>query len=264
MKRLGTFIAAAVLAAIVLVGLLGPVLPYDPVADVSTRSADLPPSAAHWLGTDHLGRDVAWRLALACRAFVIPGLGASLVAAGLGVPLGALAGYHGGVVETAIRQLFSILATLPRFVLVLLWLSIRGSGEVQLALAAGVSFVPELGEAVFARIAALRHDDYVLANRAHGVPSWRILWVHLVWAACRRTIGRGLVELFGAFLVVEATLSYVGSFGVREPWPSWGNMLVFEWGREGNPVDLLAAALAIYLAVAAVTWVGGWLAEVET
>ena len=260
----GSAIAGVVLGAIVLTGVLGPVLPYDPVADVSPMNADLAPSVAHWLGTDHLGRDVAWRLALACRAFVVPGLGACAVAAGLGVPLGALAGYHGGLTESVIRQGFSVLATLPRFVLVLLWLSIRGSGELQLALAAGLSFVPEIGEAVFARIAALRHDDYVLANRAHGVPPWRILWVHLVWAACRRTIGRGLVELFGAFVVVEATLSYVGGFGVREPSPSWGNMLVFEWGRSGNPTDMVAAAVAIYIAVAAVTWVGESLAEVET
>lgn len=259
-----SLVAVAVLGAIVLTGLLGPVFPYDPVADVSTQNADLGPSLSHWLGTDHLGRDVAWRLALACRAFVIPGLGACVVAAGVGVPLGAAAGYYGGVVEAVTRQGFSVLATLPRFVLVLLWLSIRGSSELQLALAAGLSFVPEVGEAVFARIAALRNDDYVLANRAHGVPAWRILWVHLVWAACRRTIGRGLVELFGAFLVVEATLSYVGGFGVREPWPSWGNMLVFEWGRSGNPVDLAAAAIAIYVAVASVTWVGESLAEVET
>jgi ABC-type dipeptide/oligopeptide/nickel transport system permease subunit len=79
---------------------------------------------------------------------------------------------------------------------------------------------------------------------------------------CRRLVGRHLLYLFGYFLVLESTLSYVGGFGVREPMPSWGNMLVFAWGRRAdNPWTVLAPGLAVLATVGAVAWVAEALGE---
>lgn len=247
--------AAGVLGAVVLAGVVGPWLGYDPTLDVDPSRANAAPSAAHWLGTDHLGRDVGWRLLLACSSFVGPGLLACAVAGLGGIPAGALAGYYGGVAASVVRYGFTVIASVPGFVLVLLGLAIYGDSIVVLALFAGFGFVPVVGEAVHARIEEMRTDEYVLANRAYGVPGWRILWVHLVWAACRPRIASQLLRLFGTFLVLETTLSYIGGFGVQEPTPSWGNMLVFEWGRSGdNPWNVLAPTLALWATVLATAW----------
>jgi ABC-type dipeptide/oligopeptide/nickel transport system permease subunit len=251
LRRSGALPAATLLAMVVAVGLLAPGSGYDVVADVDPSRAHALPGAAHWLGTDHLGRDILSRLIYACSSFVGPGLVCCVIAAGLGVPAGAVAGYRGAWVESGLRYGFTVLASLPVFVLVLLVLSIYGDDLWLLSVVAGVAYVPTLGEEVFGRIEGLRHADYVLANRAYGVPDWRILWVHLVGAACARLIARHLVTLFGTFLILETTLAYLGS-GVQEPQPSWGNMLVFEWGRDsGNPFTVLAPALALWLTVAA-------------
>ena len=256
-RRPDVGLAALWLVAVVVVGLVAPFAGYDPITDVHPDATSLPPGPGHWLGTDHLGRDVLARLLLACQSFVGPALLACGVAAVVAIPLGAVAGYRGGLVEDVVRWGFDVLASIPAFVLVLLVLSIYGDHLWLLAAAAGVGYAPTLAEAVFARIESLRSADYVLANRAYGVPGWRILWVHLVWAASRRRIGRHLVLLFGWFLVLETTLSYIGGFGVQEPMPSWGNMLVFEWGRGGdNPWNVLAPALALWTTVAATAFLG--------
>lgn len=255
---LGLFIVSLVLLAAV----VGPLSGYIPAQDVNIPHADLGPGPGHWLGTDHLGRDVLSRLVFACQAFVWPGLLACLTAAAIGVPAGATAGYMGGPVEAAIRYVTTVIASLPRFVLVLLVCSIYGNDLPTLALAAGVAYSPTLSEAVYGRIEGLRTSEYLLANRAYGVPEWRIVAVHLVFAACGRLIGRHLVILFGYFLVLETTLSYIGGFGVQEPTPSWGNMLVFEWGRSGSSVAMLAPVVALIATVLAVSWLADVLAEV--
>lgn len=253
--RPATALAVAVLGFVVTAGLLVPLIGYDPVADVDPSRANVGPSVAHWLGTDHLGRDVFLRLLLATRSFVGPGLLACAVAALAGVPLGAASGWYGGPVAAAIRYVWSVVSSVPRFVLVLLVASIYGDATWRLAIVAGAAWAPVIGEAVHSRIEELRNAEYVLANRAYGLPAWRILWVHLVWAACRRRIARLSLSLFGYFLVLESTLSYIGGFGVQEPVPSWGNMLVFEWGR-GGLLGVLAPMLALQVVVLATAWLG--------
>ena len=253
---------SAVLGLVVLAGLAGMVLPYDVVAAVDPASAGAGPSGAHWMGTDHLGRDVAWRLALAPRAFVGPGLVAVALATALGVAAGALAGFAGGIPAAVIRYLSTVTASIPRFVLVLLVVTIYGNEGWLLGAAAGVAWAPAVAEAVHQRIEALTRAEFVLAARAHGLGPGRILLFHLLWVNCRRMVGRQAFHLFGYLLVLETTLSYIGGFGVAEPQPSWGNMLAFEFGqRTANPWGLWAPVIAIWVTVLASTLVGEALAE---
>lgn len=241
--------AAVGLGLVVLAGVIGPWLGYDVGTDVAAARASQGPSAAHWLGTDHLGRDVAWRLLLACRAFVGPGLGAAATALALAVPLGALAGYRGGLAEAATRAGFTVVSAVPRFVLVLLAVAIVSPEPAVLAAAAGLTYVPHLGDAVRARISDARRAEFVAGLRAHGVPPWQLVGRHLVVALCGRLIARHAIGVFAYVVVLETTLAYIGSYGVQEPMPSWGNMLTFEWGRD-NPV----AAWAPVVALGAVLW----------
>lgn len=234
---------------------------YDVVADVSPARADLGSSASAWLGTDHLGRDVAWRLLTASEAFVGPGALAAATAACLGVPLGAVAGYGGGTLGALVRAPLAVVASIPRLVLALLVGTIYGGDLRSLAVATGLAYAPALAEAVYARIHALHQAEFVIAARAHGLSESAILGRHLLWVSCRRLVARHLVYVFAFFLVLETTLSYIGGFGVSEPQPSWGNMLAFSLGRIGNPWASLAPALALWATVWGLVLLAGSLVE---
>ncbi len=223
---------------------------YDVIADVDPTRISQPPGGDAWLGTDPLGRDVFWRMITATRGFMGPGLGAMAIAAIGGIPAGAAAGYLGGWPSLALRQLFGVLSAVPRFVLVLLALSIYGARPEVLAIGAGLAFTPDVCEAVRARIAELRHSEFVLAARAHGLSEARILLVHLLWHNCRGVALHPLIGVLGTTLVLETTLSYLGGFGVAEPAPSWGNMIALSMGHD-NPWAWAAPAAAIWLAVLA-------------
>ena len=232
------------LAGLALAWLVAAISGYDPVLDVHPQAAELGPSAAHWLGTDHLGRDVLMRLLLASHSFVGPGLLACGVALGVALPLGALAGYLGGAPAAALRLPLLSVASVPRFVWVLLAVTVLEPIPTVLALSVGLAYAPALAGALEARIEGLRRAEFVLAARAHGYTDANILLHQILWVNCRRLVARHLLHLFGFFLALETSLSYIGSFGVVEPTPSWGNMLAFSFGRPG--LGALASALAIW------------------
>lgn len=262
MMRASSWAGVGVLAAVLGAWLFSAVVPYDVVADVDPTAASLLPGPGHWLGTDHLGRDVLSRLLLAAHAFVGPGLLACAVSSVLGVLAGAAAGFLGGPVAVVVRYLATVTSSLPRFVLVLLAMAIYGNSTWLIGAVAGVSYAPTLAESVFNRIDALKRAEFVVAARAHGLSGPRILFYHLLWVNCRRMVGRHALHLFGYLLLMETTLSYLGGFGVMEPQPSWGNMLAFEFGqRGGNLVGVLAPALAIWATILACGLVGEALAE---
>ncbi|MEN0061554.1 MAG: hypothetical protein AAGA48_05350 [Myxococcota bacterium] len=250
------------LALIVLAALLSPLSGYPVGADVDATARDLSPSAAHWMGTDHLGRDVFWRWVLASRAFVGPGFAAVGLALSIGVSLGAWAGFVGGVVSNAIRFVLGSVASLPTLVFVLLFCTIYGAGTWQLATSAGIAAAPAIAQTVHDRVDALKRSEFVLAAQAHGVPLGRLLLAHLVGAGAGPAIVRQGLATFGQFVVLECTLSYLGGFGVPEPQPSWGNMLVFDWGRTLG-LSVTAPALAIWATVAATVAAGTAFAEEE-
>ena len=262
MTRLVGWSGRVLLGLVLLAWLASLLSGYDPVADVDPSRASLGAGAAGPLGTDHLGRSVAWRLLLATQAFVGPGLLAASVALALGLPGGALAGYLGGPSAQLVRYLWAVLGALPRLVLVLLACSIYGAEPQVLAASAGLSFAPALGEAVEARLAELRGREFVLATRAHGVSAARTLGWHLLWVGCRALVLRQLLFLLAFVLVLETSLSYIGGFGIEEPAPSWGNMLAFEFGvHGGNPWAWAAPAAATWLTAAAAIGVASTLRE---
>ena len=257
---LGRFVLAAVLC----LWACATVWPYDVVADVHPDHAEAAAGAAAWLGTDHLGRDVFARLVHATSAFMAPGLAAAALATTLGGALGALGGWFGGVTERAVGWLFTVVAAIPRLVLVLLACTIFGSGAWILAVAVAVGCAPETGSAVLGQILRLRQAEFVTAARAHGLPDARVLMYHLLWVNCRHALARQACQVFGFFLVLETTLSYLGGFGVPEPTPSWGNMLAFEFGiQDGNPWASVAPALMVWATVWAANAVGGELGRAE-
>jgi len=219
---------------------------YDIVSDVDPARASLLPGGGHLLGTDHLGRDVAWRLLTASEAFVGPAIAASALATAISVPAGALAGWAGGATARVLRYGSAVIAAVPRFVLVLLICAAYGDHPLILAAAAGLAYAPTMSEAIYHRTRALARAEFIVAGRSHGLSDARLLLYHLLWVNGRPVVWRHLAHLFAYVLLLETTLSYLGGFGVEEPQPSWGNMLAFSFADTANPWAWLAPALCLW------------------
>jgi peptide/nickel transport system permease protein len=159
------------------------------------------------------------------------------MALGLGVPGGALVGYRPDTRAAAVVRFgLTIVAAWPQLVLVVVVVAIFTASvkdpaawsHLRLYLLAGVlglSFVPQVAGAVGEKVAWFRRECFVEAAIAHGLTHARVLGWHILWANCRNVVLRQACTLFGTFLLVETSLSYLGDYGVPPPRPSWGNIL---------------------------------------
>jgi ABC-type dipeptide/oligopeptide/nickel transport system permease subunit len=211
--------------------------------------ADALPSLAHPLGADHLGRDVVERLLAALSVVSRPGLLAAALCVALAVPLGAGAGWLGGLPASALRVATGILSSIPALILAMLVLLGWGASPTSLGIACGLAAVSPLAVAVLDRIESLKRAEFVLAARAHGLSDARVLAWHLVGVACRDTILREVGAAIASVVVIDVTLAYLRDLGINEPIASPGNMIAMalRWGAP-NPMAWgapLAAALCL-------------------
>lgn len=241
-------IARLSLLALLALALAGAVLGYDPVLDVDSTMAGAAPSAEAWLGRDPLGRRVWARLAAAGGALLGPALGAVLLAGALGVPLGAARALGPRPVALGAGALLDAVGVVPQLVLALVACVVAGGEPLVIGLACGLGQAPIIGDATAAALRRLRATGVLEASRAHGVPLWRVVGVHGLWGGARRALAAQAVVLVARVAIIEATLSYLGGFGVAEPAASWGNMVALSLGHpRGQPWAWLAPAAALWL-----------------
>ncbi|MCB1535349.1 MAG: ABC transporter permease [Rhodoblastus sp.] len=216
-------LAIAYLALLVLVAVAAPWLsPYSPTAqNVNDMLAQ--PSAAHWLGTDDLGRDILSRLIHGAPATIYASLLAVGVAILLGVPVGLAAGYFGGWIDDVISRTIDTLLSFPAIVLAIAVTGALGIGLTNGMIAVGIVFAPQLARLARARTLVVRHELYVDAARCFGASTPHILWRHVLPNAVQPVIVQ-VTLLLAAALLAEASLSFLG-LGVQPPHPSWGAML---------------------------------------
>ncbi len=196
----------------------------DDGAALSAAAAEF--FAPYPLGTDYLGRDMLSRLVKGTEGFFLPGLLAVLIGLGLGVLLGAVAGYVGGRTDRAITFLTTVVGSFPRLVFILLACTIPD--EPSMTMIGGITgalFIPQVAEAVRRRVLALKAEDFILASRAHGLSLPRILFYHIVWLQCFPEIVRQALYLFVYVIFLETALSYLEGPGAPPEVPSWGRML---------------------------------------
>ncbi len=254
---------ATMLAVLTLGALLGPSLtPGDPLAigDVVTTRL-LPPlsrapgGALHLLGTDAFGRDVLGRLLLAARLSLGVGVAGSLLAAGLGVVLGALGAWIGGLTDRLLLAAGDTLLAVPRLVLLLVIAALWGPGLGTVVSVLALTGWMGVARLVRAEVLGVRALPYVEAARALGVSPARLLWRHVLPNA----LGSALVAVtlgIGSAISLESGLSFLG-LGIQPPAPSWGNMIA--GGRDWlltAPWIALAPGVALVLTVVASTLVG--------
>ena len=211
-----------VLATTTAVALLAPLLARHPYAGrlLHARAA---PSAAHWLGTDTLGRDVLARLLWGTRVSLAVGVAAVALYVAIGTVLGAVAGYLSGLADAVIMRLADVVLAFPTLLIVLALVAISGQGLGDIILAIGLTGWPPVARLVRASFLSLREQDFVRASRLLGARAPRIVWRHLLPLASGPLMVAATFGMASAVLM-EAGLSFLG-VGVQPPAASWGNML---------------------------------------
>ncbi len=217
-------LAGGVIALLmILAAILAPLLtPYD-YARPDFNSALQQPSPAHWFGTDDLGRDQLSRILFGLRASLQVGLLAVLIAGLVGIPLGMLAGYFGGWLDTIVSRLTDVLLAFPFLILAVGLAAILGPSLTNATIAVAIAQIPALVRVSRAEALRLRDSDYVAAAIANGGTPLRALVQHVLPNSASALIVQLTVAIPAAILS-EAVLSYLG-LGVQPPTPSLGVML---------------------------------------
>lgn len=212
--------ALVVLAAL---AVLAPWLaPHDPFA-ISLPEALRAPSAAHWLGTDQLGRDVLSRLLYGARISLVIGFLAVGVAVVIGVAVGAAAGFFGGRTDAALMRVVDTMLSIPDIFLLLSLIAILGPSIYIIMVAIGLTSWMGVARLVRAEILSLKEREFVLAAHVLGASWWRVMSRHLIPNALGPVLVAATLGVGGAILT-ESALSFLG-LGVQPPTPSWGNIL---------------------------------------
>jgi peptide/nickel transport system permease protein len=249
-------IGLVLLAAFVLAGLLAPwIAPANPASiDLIHRLRG--PSAAHWCGTDELGRDTLSRLLWGARLSLAVSVAVVGVSLALGLAIGGLAGYHGGWIDTALTVFgMNTFLALPGILLAIAFAAFLGPGFQNLVLALAIGGWAGYARLVRAQVLAVKEREYVEAARALGASGPRIFFRHILPNMMQPLLVQAALGM-GGVILAEATLSFLG-LGIPAPTPSWGSMLndarahLFD-----SPHLVLFPAVAMALAVLSFNFLG--------
>ncbi|ARJ40920.1 peptide ABC transporter permease [Pantoea alhagi] len=223
-RRLTTLAVGATLVAIlVLTALLAPLLaPFDPNAQtISARL--LPPSAAHWFGTDGFGRDLLSRVIYGARPTLLLVSLILVLTIPFGLLIGIVAGYLGGWTERVLMRITDIFLSLPNLVIALALVSILGPGLLNGALALALTSWPPFARQARAETLALRRSDYLAAARMQGITGLRLMFGHILPLCLPSAVVRAALSL-GGIILSAAGLGFLG-MGVQPPTAEWGSMV---------------------------------------
>jgi ABC-type dipeptide/oligopeptide/nickel transport system permease subunit len=254
-------VSGGISVALVLAGLLAPwIVPYDPYAQ-NLGARLKPPTMAHWLGTDEVGRDVLSRVVYGVRVSYGIALVSVLLTPVLAVPLGLVAGYYGGWIDTVVMRLIDVMLAFPGLVLALVVVSILGSGAFSVILATAVFSIPIYARVVRAEILTRRTVDYTLAARAAGQTDLGIIARHLLPNIAGTLIVLSALRM-ASVLLASAALGFLG-LGVQPPVPEWGLMIsaTRDYIRAA-PHVIVGPGLALALSVLAFNLLGDGLRDV--
>lgn len=218
-------IGASIVVALILAAILAEVVtPYDPLKmNVAIRLE--PPSPEHVLGTDNYGRDLYTRIIYGARISLVVGLTSVALALLIGVTIGLLAGYLGGLTDLLVMRVVDVVLAFPSILLALALISVLGAGVTSVIVAVALVQWTNYARVVRASALALVQEDFILAARAVGVPNLRVVLRHILPNALAPLIVLATLGI-GTAITAEAALSFLG-LGVPPPTPSWGATLAF-------------------------------------
>lgn len=220
------------------------------------------PQAKHPLGTDSSGRDVLSRLLHAGRVSLSVGLVAVAIYTAIGVVLGSISGFYGGLTDSVIMRLADVVLSFPSLILIITVVSVLGPSIYNIMLVIGLLGWPPIARIVRALFLSLREREFVLASRTIGVPNARIIFRHILPNAIAPVIVAATFGMANA-IILEAGLSFLG-LGVQPPTPSWGNMLTDAQSLtvlESMPWLWIPPGTMIALAVLSINFIGDGLRD---
>src|SRR5262252_564383 len=222
-RRRGAMVGLAVVALFVAMALLAPWLaPYDPL-QTSWSAVRKAPSAAHWFGTDEIGRDVLARVIWGARASLLAGVVSVAISLSVGVPIGLAAGYLGKWTDMLISRVTDAMLACPFLILAIALAAFLGPNLTNAMIAIGIAATPVFIRLTRAQVLAVKVEDYVEAARAVGNPHWRIVLRHILPNVTAPLMVQATLAIAAA-IIAEASLSFLG-LGQQPPEPSWGSML---------------------------------------
>jgi len=252
-------LGGALVLAWLLIALLAPLIaPYSPTAQKVTNRLK-PPSAQHWFGTDELGRDVFSRVLHGARVSLPVALAVVAMTGTVGILLGSVAGYAGGLADEIIMRVADAVLAFPSLILAIAITAALGPGLLNAALAIALVLWPEYARLVRSQVIALREMGFVSAATALGASPWRNLFAHILPNALPLMLVKISLDMGNAILLA-ASLSFVG-LGAVPPTPEWGAMVAagrhkfFEWWIATFP------GLAIFTAVVGFNFLGDGLRD---
>jgi len=247
-KPLGAAGGALMIVMVVAAFLAEPLSTHDPIATDAANTLARP-GGSHWLGSDHLGRDVYSRIVHGARVSLIVGVFSTLLGSVLGGFVGLLSAYFGGKTDLITQRVLDILQGLPLLVLALVMSAALGPAVHNVIIAISIPIIPRAARVIRASVLTIREMQYIEAARALGVRHLRTAFRHILPNTIGPFIVLGTAQL-GSAILTEATLSFLG-LGVPEPFPSWGRMLsvsAAEYAQKA-PWLVLFPGIAISLAV---------------
>ncbi|WP_291560574.1 MULTISPECIES: oligopeptide ABC transporter permease [unclassified Clostridium] len=211
------------LGFITVISIFGPLVMTKDRDQINTSIANKPPSLEHVLGTDDLGRDILVRLVYGGRVSLAVGIGATFISLTIGVFLGAIAGYFGGKIDLLIMILVDVFMCLPFFIIAIILASLIGPSMWNSVIIIGFLGWTTIAKIVRGQVLAIKEQQFIEAARCLGMDSMEIIFKHIIPNIISSIIVYATLGIAGAILA-EAGLSYLG-MGVKQPVPSWGNML---------------------------------------
>ena len=212
-----------VVIVLFLVSLLAPwITPYDPDS-LDLYNVLMPPSGAHWFGTDVLGRDVFTRVLFGAKISLKVGFVAVGIAVIIGTLIGLVSAYYGGWMDTVLMRFVDIMLCFPTFFLILAVIAMLEPSIWYIMIIIGLTGWMGVARLVRAEVLSIRERDYVMAARAIGASDVRIIFRHVLPNAMGPVLVSATLGVAGAILT-ESALSFLG-IGVQPPTPSWGNIL---------------------------------------
>lgn len=229
---------------------------HDPVNGVPAHKLR-PPGAEHWLGTDHLGRDLYARIVHGTASSVTSALIAVAIAVAVGGGIGLLAGFLGGWVDVLLARFVDVLLAIPSFLLAVIVVTAAGFDTTHAAIATGVSAVAVFARVMRAEVIKTRQAVFVEAAQLAGGSRWHVLWRHLLPNASRSLLPLAVLR-FGLSILVIAGLAFLG-YGDPPPASDWGLLIATGKDYLKWPWLVYAPALAIIATVLSVNRISRWL-----
>ena len=251
----------SVLAILIVLAVFAPwIAPFDPAA-IHLHARLQAPSAAHWFGTDELGRDILSRVIFGTRISLFVATSVVGFALSAGIVLGSIAGYYGGWIDTFLNVLLmNAFMALPGILIAIALVAFLGPGMSNLILALSITGWVGYARLVRAQVLAVREREFVEAARAMGATDLRILGRHILPNIIQPVMVQAAIGMAGTILA-EATLSFLG-LGVPPPMPSWGVMLNDARAHLFDaPHMVFFPAIAIMLAVLSFNFIGDGLRD---